>query len=132
MKIRVQLLVGGTSVEKNKKELLENTPNIVVGTPGRVHDMFRRKYLNPKYFKILIIDEADEMLSSGFKEQMYKLFQYMPNNIQIGLFSATMPHDLQELTQKFMRDPIKILVKAEQLTLQGIVQYYINFVILRL
>jgi len=57
---------------------------------------------------------------------MYKIFQYMPNEIQIGLFSATMPDDLQELTQKFMRNPIKILVKAEQLTLQGIAQYFIN------
>ena len=88
--------------------------------------MFRRKYLSARFFKILIIDEADEMLSSGFKDQMYKIFQYMPNNIQIGLFSATMPEDLQELTNKFMRKPIKILVKAEQLTLQGIAQYYIN------
>ena len=85
MKIRTQLLVGGTSVEIDKKNLLENTPHIVVGTPGRVHDMFRRKYLNPRNLDILIIDEADEMLSSGFKEQMYKIFQYMPNEIQIGL-----------------------------------------------
>ena len=126
MKIRTQLLVGGTSVEIDKKNLLENTPHIVVGTPGRVHDMFRRKYLNPRNLDILIIDEADEMLSSGFKEQMYKIFQFMPNEIQIGLFSATMPDDLQELTQKFMRKPIKILVKADQLTLQGIAQHFIN------
>ena len=76
--------------------------------------------------KLLVIDEADEMLSSGFKEQMYKIFQFMPNNIQIGLFSATMPEDLQELTSKFLRRPVKILVKAAQLTLQGIAQYYIN------
>ena len=126
MKITVQLLVGGTSVENDKKQLLENTPHVVIGTPGRVHDMFRRKYLIASTMKALVIDEADEMLSSGFKEQMYKIFQYMPNEIQIGLFSATMPDDLQELTQKFMRNPIKILVKAEQLTLQGIAQYYIN------
>ena len=75
---------------------------------------------------LLVVDEADEMLSSGFKDQMYKIFQYMPNEIQVGLFSATMPTDLQELTDKFLRNPIKILVKAEQLTLQGIAQYYIN------
>ncbi len=126
LKIKTQLLVGGTSVEKDKKQLLENTPHVVIGTPGRVHDMFRRKYLNSNTLKILVIDEADEMLSSGFKEQMYKIFQYTPNEIQIGLFSATMPTDLQELTDKFLRNPIKILVKAEQLTLQGIAQYYIN------
>ena len=75
---------------------------------------------------LLVVDEADEMLSSGFKDQMYKIFQYMPNEIQVGLFNATMPTDLQELTDKFLRNPIKILVKAEQLTLQGIAQYYIN------
>jgi len=126
MSVKIQLLVGGTSVEQDKKELLENTPHIVVGTPGRVHDMLRRKYLLAKNFRMLIIDEADEMLSSGFKEQMYKIFQFMPNDIQIGLFSATMPADLQELTSKFMRHPIKILVKADELTLQGIAQYYIN------
>ena len=98
LKIKTQLLVGGTSVEKDKKLLLENTPQIVIGTPGRIHDMFRRKYLVNKHIKLLVIDEADEMLSSGFKEQMYKIFQFMPNDIQIGLFSATMPTDLQELT----------------------------------
>ena len=126
LKIKTQLLVGGTSVENDKILLLENTPHIVIGTPGRIHDMFRRKYLISKYLKLLAVDEADEMLSSGFTEQMYKIFQYMPNNIQIGLFSATMPADLQELTSKFLRNPVKILVKAEELTLQGIAQYYIN------
>ena len=126
LKVKTQLLVGGTSVEKDKQLLLENTPHVVIGTPGRVHDMFRRKYLNSSTLKILVIDEADEMLSSGFKEQMYKIFQYTPNEIQIGLFSATMPTDLQELTDKFLRNPVKILVKAEQLTLQGIAQYFIN------
>ena len=112
MNVKTQLLVGGTSVEHDKKNLLENTPHIIVGTPGRVHDMFRRKYINPRHFKIMIIDEADEMLSSGFKDQMYKIFQYMPNDIQIGLFSATMPTDLQELTNKFMRNPLKISSKS--------------------
>jgi translation initiation factor 4A len=126
LKIKTQLLVGGTSVEKDKQLLLEETPHVVIGTPGRVHDMFRRKYLNSNTLQLLVIDEADEMLSSGFKEQMYKIFQYTPNDIQIGLFSATMPTDLQELTEKFLRHPVKILVKAEQLTLQGIAQYYIN------
>lgn len=126
LKIKTQLLVGGTSVERDKQLLIEETPHVVIGTPGRVHDMFRRKYLNSNTLQLLVIDEADEMLSSGFKEQMYKIFQYTPNDIQIGLFSATMPTDLQELTEKFLRHPVKILVKAEQLTLQGIAQYYIN------
>ena len=66
------------------------------------------------------------MLSSGFKEQVYNIFHYLPQNVQITLFSATMPHELYNLTDKFMRNPIKILVKTEMLTLEGINQYYIN------
>jgi translation initiation factor 4A len=125
-KIVVQLLVGGTSVDGDREKLDNNTPHIVVGTPGRVHDMIRRKYLKTDKMSVVVLDEADEMLSQGFKEQIYKIFQYMPNSIQIGLFSATMPPECQELSDKFMSRPIKILVKAEQLTLQGIAQYYIR------
>jgi translation initiation factor 4A len=66
------------------------------------------------------------MLSAGFKDQIYKIFQYMHNDIQIGLFSATVPETLEQLTARFMRNPIKILVKADMLTLQGIAQYYIR------
>ena len=125
LKVKTSLLVGGTSVDNNKKELAEN-PHIIVGTPGRIHDMIRRKYLKVNNINILIVDEADEMLSAGFKDQMYKIFQYMNDSIQIGLFSATMPKELQELTKKFLRNPVEILVKTDMLTLQGIAQYYIN------
>jgi translation initiation factor 4A len=125
-KIVVQLLVGGTSVDGDREKLDNDTPHIVVGTPGRVHDMIRRKYLKTEKMSVVVLDEADEMLSQGFKEQIYKIFQYMPNEIQIGLFSATMPQECEELSDKFMSKPIKILVKAEQLTLQGIAQYYIR------
>jgi len=120
------LLVGGTSVDKNKKFLQQKNPKIVVGTPGRVNDLIRRKFLNTKNLSLLVLDEADEMLSSGFKEQMYKIFQSMPNNVQIALFSATMPKELHDLTESFMKNPTKILVKNDELTLQGIAQYYIN------
>jgi translation initiation factor 4A len=124
--IKVQLLVGGTSVDGDREQLDNDTPHIVVGTPGRVHDMIRRKYLKTEKIDIIVLDEADEMLSQGFKDQIYKIFQYMHNNIQIALFSATVPDVLEQLTSKFMRNTIKILVKAEQLTLQGIAQYYIK------
>ena len=75
---------------------------------------------------MVILDEADEMLSSGFKEQVYSVFQHLSNDIQIALFSATMPIQLYSLTDKFMRDPVKIIVKTEQLTLEGIKQFYVN------
>jgi len=125
-KVVVQLLVGGTSVDGDRAKLDENPPHIVVGTPGRVHDMIRRKYLKTDKIELVVLDEADEMLSAGFKDQIYKIFQYMNNDIQIGLFSATVPESLDQLTDKFMKHPIKILVKADQLTLQGIAQYYIK------
>jgi len=97
------LLVGGTSVDKNKKILNTKHPKIVVGTPGRVNDLIRRKFLKTDSLSLLILDEADEMLSSGFKDQMYKIFKSMPNNVQIALFSATMPKDLHDLTSTFMK-----------------------------
>ena len=125
-KIKVQLLVGGTSVDGDREKLDNDTPHIVVGTPGRVHDMIRRKYLKTENIELIVLDEADEMLSQGFKDQIYKIFQYMSNEVQISLFSATIPEALEQLTARFMRNPIKILVKAEQLTLQGIAQYYIR------
>ncbi len=126
LKIRSLLLVGGTSVDKNKRDLNEMKPHVVVGTPGRIHDMIRRKYLHVNKMKLLVIDEADEMLSAGFKDQMYKIFQHLNNEIQVALFSATYSDELEELSKTFMQNPTQIRVKAEELTLQGIAQYYIN------
>jgi len=121
-----QLLVGGTSVDGDRQKLDSNPPHIVVGTPGRVHDMIRRKYLKTEKIGIIVLDEADEMLSQGFKDQIYKIFQYMPSEIQIGLFSATIPEEAKALSETFMNNPSRILVKAEMLTLQGIAQYHIK------
>lgn len=101
-------------------------PHIIVGTPGRVFDMLNRRYLSPKYIKMFVLDEADEMLSRGFKDQIYDIFQKLNSNTQVVLLSATMPSDVLEVTKKFMRDPIRILVKKEELTLEGIRQFYIN------
>jgi len=120
-----ELLIGGISSEENIKNLKKN-PKIIIGCPGRIFDMMQRKYLNTDKIKTIIIDEADEMLSSGFKEQIYNIFQRLPSNVQVALFSATLPNEVYNLTNKFMRKPIEILVKAEQLTLEGIEQYFIN------
>ncbi len=126
MKIKSLLLVGGVSIEQNKKMLNEDNPQVIVGTPGRIQDMIRRNYLETKNIKLLILDEADEMLSTGFKEQMAKILMRMPENIQIGLFSATLSEELLEISKTFMQNPIKILVKNNELTLQGIAQYFVN------
>lgn len=123
--LKSYLLVGGTSTELDKENLYHDIPHIVIGCPGRIHDMLRRKYIDPRSVKLIVLDEADEMLSQGFKEQVYNIFQFLPSDVQVGLFSATMPTELHSLTEKFMRDPVKILVKSEMLSLEGIAQYYV-------
>lgn len=124
MGIKVHACVGGTVV-KDDIRILKSGPHVVVGTPGRIHDMMRRKYLRTEYLKIFTLDEADELLDRGFKTQIQEIFKFLPGDIQISLFSATMPHEILQLTKHFMRDPAKILVKSEELTLVGIKQYYI-------
>jgi len=126
MDISTICLIGGRSTEKDIEQLKKNNIQIVIGTPGRIYDMLRRKHLKTKHIDCIIIDEADEMLSSGFKEQVYNIFQYMNEDTQVCLFSATMPEELHELSNRFMRHPTKILIKQEELTLQGIAQFYIG------
>jgi len=99
---------------------------IVVGTPGRVGDMIRRKALSVKHVAMFILDEADEMLSRGFRDQIYDVFQALPRDVQVCLFSATMPEEVLDISTRFMRDPIRILVKKEQVTLEGIKQFYVS------
>jgi superfamily II DNA/RNA helicase len=123
--IRIHLLVGGTSIDDDVTTLKNTPPHIVVGCPGRVHDMFRRGSLDGRNIKMMIIDEADDLLSHGFKEQVYNIFQFVNTKVQVGLFSATLPNEVHSLTEKFMRDPVKILVQADMLTLEGIDQHYV-------
>ena len=116
--------VGGTSIRDDMAKLRDGV-QIVVGTPGRVFDMIKRSVLRTDTIKIFCLDEADEMLSQGFKEQTYEVFQSLPQDTQVVLFSATMPAEVLEVTKKFMRDPVRILVKSEGLTLEGVKQFYI-------
>ncbi|KAG8737782.1 translation initiation factor eIF4A [Ceratobasidium sp. 414] len=124
MNIECHACVGGTNVREDMDKLRQGV-HIVVGTPGRVFDMIGRGALNPNTIKIFCLDEADEMLSRGFTEQIYQVFQLLPADTQVVLLSATMPSDVLEVTKKFMRDPIRILVKRDELTLEGIKQFYI-------
>lgn len=121
----VQPLIGGTSIVEDSDKLKNNTPHIIVGTPGRIYDMIKRNILNTEHVRILVLDEADDMLSSGFKEQIYNIFQFLPENVQVALFSATMPTNIFELSTKFMRNPVKIIMKNEELNLACIEQYYV-------
>ena len=123
--LSVYTLVGGTSIDEDANKLKNTPPHVIVGCPGRVYDMIRRGNIKAKSIRLVILDEADEMLSSGFKEQVYNIFQNFSNDIQVALFSATLPEYISNITNKFMRDPINIFVKSEALTLEGISQYYV-------
>jgi translation initiation factor 4A len=123
--IKAHACVGGTAIRDDVRFLQEGV-HVVVGTPGRVFDMINRNALRLDHLKLFVLDEADEMLSRGFKDQIYEIFQCLPKEIQVCLFSATMPLEIYQLTQRFMRDPIRILVKRDEVTLDGIRQFYIN------
>jgi len=125
MKIQSHACVGGTAVREDI-QILQRGVQIVVGTPGRVNDMIGRNALRLTKLRMFVLDEADEMLSRGFKDQIYDVFQYLPSEVQVCLFSATMPVEILNMTKRFMRNPVRILVKKEALTLDGIRQFYIS------
>jgi translation initiation factor 4A len=124
MNIEVHACVGGTAVRDDIRTLQAGV-HVVVGTPGRVYDMINRRALRLDSIKQFFLDEADEMLSRGFKDQIYDIFKFLPETVQVCLFSATMPLDVLEVTERFMREPVRILVKKDELTLEGIKQFYI-------
>ena len=123
--INIKKVIGKTNINESRREL-ETDPQILIATPGRLLDMINRKYVFTDSIKMLIFDEADEILSRGFMETIYQIIRYLPPNAQILLFSATIPSEVLSLTDKFMTNPEKILVNKEELTLEGITQFYIN------
>ena len=120
-----QLLVGGLSCSENVHALHTTRPHVIVGCPGRIYDMIRRKALVTTSIKVVIVDEADEMLSHGFQEQIHNIFQNLNEDVQYCLFSATLPPIVLDTAETFMRDPVRIIVKAEELTLEGIEQFFV-------
>mmetsp|Transcript_47001 Transcript_47001/g.93588 ORF Transcript_47001/g.93588 Transcript_47001/m.93588 type:complete len:393 (+) Transcript_47001:134-1312(+) len=124
MNIQCHACIGGTSIRDDIDRLRQGT-HLIVGTPGRVYDMIGKRHLRVDDIRTFVLDEADEMLSCGFKDQIYNIFKTLPPNVQVCLFSATMAPDILELTSKFMRDAVRILVKKDELTLEGIRQFYV-------
>jgi len=123
---RCHACVGGTSTRIDVAKLREGQ-HVVVGTPGRVLDMISSKgAMRVDDLVTFVLDEADEMLSRGFKDQVYDIFKTLPPDVQVCLFSATMPPDILDLTTKFMRNAVSILVKKDELTLEGIRQFYVG------
>ncbi|KPP71573.1 eukaryotic initiation factor 4A-III-like [Scleropages formosus] len=109
MNVQCHSCIGGTNVGEDIRKL-DYGQHVVAGTPGRVFDMIRRRSLRTRAIKMLVLDEADEMLNKGFKEQIYDVYRYLPPATQVVLISATLPHEILEMTNKFMTDPIRILV----------------------
>jgi len=124
MQLKCHCCIGGTSVREDIDKLREGQ-HLVVGTPGRVFDMISKRNLRIDDLLTFVLDEADEMLSRGFKDQIYDIFKTMPPGVQVCLFSATMAPEILDLTGKFMRDAVRILVKKDELTLEGIRQFYV-------
>lgn len=125
MNIKTSLLIGGVNIEESKREFKKGV-HAIIGTPGRVLHMLSDKCFNINKMKLLIIDEADELLSTGFEEQLRNIIEILNDKVQIGLFSATLSEKCLLLTKYFMNEPINIFVKTDELTLEGINQYYIN------
>jgi len=125
LQVKIHACVGGTSVRDNIRALNDGA-QVVVGTPGRINDLVEvRRALHLDQLKVLCLDEADEMLTEGFLEQVQHLFQCVPEEAQVCVFSATLPLEVMETTNRFMRDPVRVLVKREELTLKGIRQFFV-------
>lgn len=126
LKVNTRCCIGGTDARADRDALKNGGVQIVVGTPGRIKDMVEKGALKTNFLRVIVLDEADEMLSRGFIDEVKSIFENLPTDIQVCLFSATMPPEILEITDKFMKTPTKILVKNEQLTLDGIKQFYIS------
>jgi translation initiation factor 4A len=126
MNLKTHLCIGGKSVKDNLDALRKGI-HVMIGTPGRIYDLLHRNAIDGSKIKMLIIDEADAMLERGFKEQLYFILKAgLSDDMQICLFSATLSVETLEITNKFMNDPIQILIRKDDVPLDGIKQYYIN------
>jgi translation initiation factor 4A len=119
----VKTVLGGGSITDDIDYFKKNAPQVVVGCPGRMLDLLKRRVIHTSNIKSLVLDEADELLSSDFRNQIQEIVGRLPHSVQIALFSATLPEHIKELTRVFMNNPVEIYVKQEQLTLEGIKQY---------
>jgi len=99
--------------------------HIICATPGRAFDLIRRGTLELRKLRLLLVDEADEMLSEGFKEQLYEIYRRVPAEAQLVLVSATMPREVVRMCEQFMTEPERILVSRDRLTLEGIKQFHV-------
>lgn len=122
---KVQVVYGGADIRRQIK-LLKNPPQILVGTPGRLLDHIERKTVDLSHVKMLVLDEADEMLDMGFLDDIEKIVAQIPHERQTLLFSATMPKEILRIGEKFMTEPEIVKIKAKELTTDLVDQYFVK------
>jgi len=125
LEVSSRACMGGTNI-RDEISALKAGVHVLVATPGRLWDLMKRRAVDTRNVKVIVLDEADEMLKVGFREALQYIMQELPLKAQVGIFSATMPPEMLEITEFIVHDPVRIIVKKEQLTLQGIRQFYIN------
>jgi len=123
-KTKTALCVGGINVEDNIKQARD--AHIVIGTPGRMNDLMERRTFHASNIKILVLDEADELLQREFIMQTRNIVKKLNSDTQICAFSATLKEDSLNITSKFMNNPVNLLIEKEKLSLKEITQYYID------
>jgi len=126
--IKVAVFFGGMPIEKDKKVLKDNTPHIVVGTPGRILGLVRAKALNLKQIKHFVLDECDKMLDAlDMRRDVQDIFRQTPHEKQCMMFSATLSKEIRPVCKKFMQDPMEVFIDDEaKLTLHGLQQHYVK------
>jgi translation initiation factor 4A len=126
MKIQIYGATGGTPVREDIRAI-ERGAQFIVGTPGRIYDLMHRGVLLRDNIRVLILDEADQMLEDRFKEQVFCILQMgFPQQTRIALFSATMPPDVIDVANRVLNSPVRILIPPDQVTLDGISQFYVD------
>src|SRR5690625_4244079 len=124
-RVRALAVYGGQEMKRQIRALKDH-PHIVVATPGRLLDHLRRKTIQLNKLKVAVLDEADEMLNMGFIDDIKIILNKIPKERQTLLFSATMPREIRDIATKLMNDPDEIKVKAKEMTVENIDQYFME------
>jgi translation initiation factor 4A len=123
--IKCNLCIGGDLQHKYTTDSIKE--QVIIGTPGRISDLLNKNIINKESIRLIIIDEADDVLSNSFRKQIKKIFQQIPKECQVVLVSATIPPEMSSLLEHIMKpNYMSILVKDDELTLDGIKQFYIH------
>ena len=126
LNISIYSATGGTPLREDIRAI-EKGCQYLIGTPGRIFDLMNRNVLSRDHIRVLIFDEADQMLEDRFKEQVMCILQKgFPSETRVALFSATMDEEVIEVANKILQNPVKILVEANEVPLDGIKQYYVS------